>query len=135
MPEEGKTTLVFQNYRKQMKLPYVIYADFEALIIKFLRCERAEGQKVSNTEKTELHEACGFSFMVVRSNGRASKPFVYRGENAMELFFKELLKLEKALTESLATPKSMVMTAEYWEKHKNAEKCHICNESLDSLPV
>ena len=27
MPEEGKN----QNHHKQMKMPYVIYADFEAL--------------------------------------------------------------------------------------------------------
>jgi len=30
MPEEGKNTLSFQNNHKQMKVPYVIYADFEA---------------------------------------------------------------------------------------------------------
>lgn len=31
MPEKGKNTLSFINY-KQMKAPFVIYADFEALI-------------------------------------------------------------------------------------------------------
>ena len=30
MPEEGKNTLSFQNHNKKMKVPYVIYADFEA---------------------------------------------------------------------------------------------------------
>ena len=29
MPEEGKNTLSFQNHHKQMKVPYVIYADFQ----------------------------------------------------------------------------------------------------------
>ena len=34
MPEEGENILAFQNYQKQMKAPYVIYADFEALVKK-----------------------------------------------------------------------------------------------------
>ena len=39
MPEEGKNTVAFQNHHKKMKAPYVIYADFEALIRKIHRCE------------------------------------------------------------------------------------------------
>ena len=34
MPDEGKNKLMFQNYHKQMKVPFVIYADFEALTTK-----------------------------------------------------------------------------------------------------
>ena len=41
MPEEGKNTLSFQNYNKQMKMPYVIYVDFEALVRKIPGCERS----------------------------------------------------------------------------------------------
>ena len=71
MPGEGKNTTAIQNHHKQMKVPYVIYryADFEVLVRKIHRCERAEGIKKSYTEKTEQHEACGYSYMVVRSNG------------------------------------------------------------------
>ena len=69
MPEEGKNTFSFQNHHKQMKVPYVIYVDFEALIRKIHRCEPAEGIKKSYIEKTEQHEACGYSYMVVRSDG------------------------------------------------------------------
>ena len=50
-----------------MKVPYVIYADFEALVRKIHRCERNPEIKASYTEKTEQHEACGYSYMVVRS--------------------------------------------------------------------
>jgi len=39
MPEEWKNTLSFQNHHKQMKVPYVIYADFEALVRKIPGCE------------------------------------------------------------------------------------------------
>jgi len=35
MPKEEEKTRRFQNHQKQMKAPFVIYADFEALIKKF----------------------------------------------------------------------------------------------------
>ena len=102
------------------------------------RCERPEGVKVSYTEKTE---ACGFSYIVVRSDGVASKPVVYRGENAVETFLSEIVNEEAKIREILATPNPIVMTEEDWENHKIATVCHICSESLfrdsflDSLPV
>ena len=69
MPEEGKNILSFQDYKKQMKMPYVIYTDFEAIVRKILGCER-ERMQASYTEKTERHEACGYSYIVVRSDGK-----------------------------------------------------------------
>ena len=57
MPEEGKNTVAFQNHHKQMKVPYVKYAGFEALVRKIHHCERAKGIKASYTKNMELHEA------------------------------------------------------------------------------
>ena len=47
MPEEGKNTLPFKHHNKQMKVPFVIYADFEALVRKIPSGELA-GQRASN---------------------------------------------------------------------------------------
>ena len=33
MPVEGKNILRFKNYHKQIRAPYIIYADFDALNI------------------------------------------------------------------------------------------------------
>ncbi|KAL9988589.1 hypothetical protein ACROYT_G003048 [Oculina patagonica] len=142
MPEKGKTTLSFQNHHKQMRAPYVIYADFEALVRKISGCELGpESKQKSYTEKTEQHEACNFAYTVVRSDGRNKRPVVYRGKNAVEVFLKQLLKEENLIRNSLAIPKPLVMEAEDWEKHKNATRCHICDKILikdlflDSLSV
>ena len=79
--------------------------------------------------------------MVVKSDGEVLGSKVYRGENAVGTFLSDILQEEVAIRESLATPKSIVMTAEDWQKHKNATECHICDKSLikdrflDSIPV
>ena len=108
---------------------------------KIHRCERKPQIKKSYTEKTEQHEACGYSYMVVRSDGEVLEPKVYRGENAVGMFLSDILQEEMTIRESLATPKPLLMTAEDWEKHKNSTECHICEKSLikdlflDSIPV
>ena len=142
MPEEGKNILAFQNYHKQMKAPYVIYADFEALVKKIPDCERGpESKNKSYTEKTEWHEACGYSYIVLRSDGKVTGSKVYRGENAVRTFLSDILQEEVKIRKSLASPKPIVMTAKDWEKFKNATDCYICDKSLikdeflDYLPV
>ncbi|KAL9975480.1 hypothetical protein ACROYT_G012642 [Oculina patagonica] len=144
-----------------MKVPYQIYADFEALLRLIEGCKRETEEdrqkekekakekgeeledlkKKSYTDKTEQHEACGFAYTVVRSDGEHEKTFVYRGENVVEVFLNCLLSEEKKIRYELSKPKPLVMTAKDWVNFKNATNCHICEETLmkqnflDSLPV
>ena len=74
----------FTNFHKQMKAPYVVYADFECMLRKISGCE--SDYKRSFTVKTEKHEPCGFSYMVVRSDGATFGPFSHRGEDAFSRF-------------------------------------------------
>ena len=55
MPEKGKSTLKFQNHQRQMKAPYVIYADFESIIEKYGTCIPPTDR--SSTTKTGIHVA------------------------------------------------------------------------------
>jgi len=97
--------------------------------------------QTSCTEKTERHEACGYSYLVVRSDGEVVGSNTYRGENAVGVFLSDVLQEEEKIREILATPKPIVMTWKDWENFKKATDCHICNKALikdefmDSLPV
>ncbi len=77
MPTNEEKMLRFVNYQKQLKAPFVIYADFEALTTKI------EGPNVdpekSATQKTQLNEISGFSYVVIRCDGIHEQPVVYRG--------------------------------------------------------
>ena len=75
MPAKGKNTLKFQNFHKQMKAPFVIYADFEALIEKIPEAQR---ERTACTEKTNKHQACGFAVTCVSSDGQSSQVAKYR---------------------------------------------------------
>ena len=128
MPKEGENKMTFQNYYKQMKAPYVVYADFECVLKKIATCE--PNDKKSFTIKTEKHEPCGFSYMIARSDGQTFGPFTYRGEEAAYVLLTYLLNHETEMREDMANKRPLVMTNEDWQKHRNATECHICKKSL-----
>ena len=114
-----------------MKAPYVIYADFEALVKKIPGCERDPDKKYkSYTEKTEWHEACGYSYIVVKSDGEVTGSKVYRGENAVKSFLESIMQEEEKIRESLAVPKPVIMSQKNWDDFKSEKNCHICEKSL-----
>ena len=68
MPKQGENKMTFKNFYKQMKAPYVVYADFECILRKINTCE--PDNKQSFTIKTEKHEPCSFSYVTARSDGQ-----------------------------------------------------------------
>jgi hypothetical protein len=108
MPKEGENFLKFTNHQIKLQVPFVIYADFEAILWK----EKATEENPENeswTRKIERQEACGFAFIVVRCDGQATAGKSYRGPKATEHFLKSLEEEEKKIREALAKPKDMIM--------------------------
>ena len=128
MQKAGENKMAFKNFYKQMKAPYAVYADFECILKKIATCE--PNNKKSFTVKTEKHEPCGFSYVVVRSDGQTSGPYIYRGEDAVYVFLTYLLNEEIEMREDMSNKRPLVMTNDDWQKYRNAAECHICNKSL-----
>ena len=42
LPKQGENILKFNNFRKQLPVPFVIYADFEAITKKVQDCKQSE---------------------------------------------------------------------------------------------
>ena len=85
MPKEG-SQVYFHNYQKRLPVPFVIYADFEAITRKIDSCS-PRGDK-SYTQAYQKHEACGFGYKVVcHYDQKYSKPEVlYQGENVQKFY-------------------------------------------------
>jgi len=131
MPKEEEKMVAFHNHYKQMKAPYVIYADFEALVRKIPLCGLEDKNKEqSYTVKTEHYEASGYSYTVVINDGEVLGLKVYRGINAVGKFLRDILQEEVKIRESLAAPKPIVMAPEGWGKFTSTTGCHICKKSL-----
>ena len=128
MLKEGENKMSITNYHKQMKAPYVIYANFECVLEKIDGCEPS--LDASFKLKTEKHEPCGFSYIAVRSDGKLFGPFPYRGRDAVYVFLSWLQNHEREMREDMANKRPLVMTPEDWKNHRKATDCHICTKSL-----
>ena len=78
MPAKG-SKIYFKNYHRIQPVPFVIYADFEALTKKINTCHQNNDK--SFTDPYEEHKACGYGYKVVCHQGQQySKPVkIYRG--------------------------------------------------------
>jgi len=128
MPKEEENEMAFKNHHKQMKSPYVVYADFECLLKKMHSCEPSPEK--SFTVKAEKHEPCGFAYIIVRSDGAIYGPSNYRGEDAVLVILRWLQQHERQMRTEMENKRPLVMTDEDWHRHRNAMHCYICNKSL-----
>ena len=130
MPDKNNSTLKFNNFHKQQPVPFVIYADFEAITEKISGCQPNNDK--SFTEAYQKHTDCGFGYKVVCCyDDKYSQPLkIYRGEKAVYTFMEYLLDEVKYCKKIIKKEfnKPLRMTKEDEEKFQKANKCHICNK-------
>ena len=130
MPDKSNNTLKFNNFHKQQPVPFVIYADFEAITEKISGC-RPNNNK-SFTEAYQKHTDCGFGYKVVCCyDDKYTQPMkIYRGEKAVYTFLEYMLDEVKYCKRIIKKEfnKPLKMTKENEEKFQKAEECHICNK-------
>ena len=123
MPRRGDKAK-FGNYRKQLPAQFVIYADFESLLIP----EEGEGRCL---RKTQRHELCSYGFKRVchYDNKYRGEYKSYRGPGAVRRFLKELLEEVKMcnliVQEKFVKP--VVMCVNDFDTYENEVVCHICD--------
>ena len=137
MPKPGKNILNFKNFYKQLPVPFVIYADFEAITKKvqgYKQSEEMENEKDkrSYTEAYQTHEDCGCAYKVVCCyDDKYSKDIcIYRGENAVYKFMEQMLEEVKYCKDVIKKNfnKPLVMTEDDKMRFKLMDECYICGE-------
>ena len=144
MPKQGENILKFNNFHKQLPVPFVIYADFETITKKVQRCEQSEEMKKdkdtrSYTEAYQTHEDCGYGYKVVCCYDDKYSKYtrIYRGENAVYKFMEKMLKEVKYCKTVIKKHfnKPLVMTEVDKQCFKTMDRCHICGEKYTDKDV
>ena len=139
MPKQGENVLKFNNFHKQLPVPFVIYANFEAITKKvqgYKQSEEMEKDKDrrSYTEAYQTHEDCGYGYKVTccYDDKHSKYTRIYRGENAVYKFTEKMLEeVEycKAVIKKHFN-KPLVMTEVDEQHFKTMDGCHICGNHL-----
>ena len=137
MPEPG-TYLRFKNFANSEKAPFVVYADFEALIKEMDNCDPDPNK--SYTKKYQKHEPISFTYYiksfnesVYESRIRSYTKETPEGEDAMDIFKKWLEEDVKAIAN--IKPKKMIFTEEDKKQFNLSKICWICKEPFKDNKV
>ena len=137
MPDKDNNILKFNNFHKQQPGPFVIYADFEAIIEKISGCKPNNDK--SFTEAYQKHTDCGYGYKVVCCyNDKYTKPIqIYRGEKAVYKFMEKMLDEVKYCKKVMRKcfNKPLKMTKEDEVNFQKATECHICNKQYTSEDI
>ena len=137
MPDKNNNILKFNNPHRQLPVPFVIYADFEAITEKIHGCQPNDDK--SYTEAYQKHTDCGYGYKVVCCyDDKYTKPLqIYRGEKAVYKFMNAMLSevryCKKVMKECFDKPLKMTKYDE--EQFEKADKCHICEKKYNKTDV
>ena len=128
MPTNDNNTLKYNHREKSLKVPWVIYVDFEFLPIKQQVCQNNPND--SYTERKAIHDACGYSLDLVSSfDSKQNKHSFYREKDCTKKFSKDLNEQATKITNS--KEKDMIpLTAKGIESYEKQNVCHICKKEF-----
>ena len=137
MPDKDNNILKFNNFHKQQAVPFVIYADFEAITEKISGCKPNNDK--SYTEAYQKHTDCSYGYKVVCCyDDKYTKPVqIYRGEKAVYKFMEAMLEEVKYCKKTMRKcfKKPLKMTKEDLDAFKKATECHICNKQYTEKDI
>ena len=137
MPTKDNNILKFNNFHKQQPVPFVIYADFEAITEKIHGCQ--QNNESSYTEAYQKHTDCGYGYKVVCCyDDKYTKPIqLYRGEKAVYKFMENILEEVKYCKRIMKKyfNKPLRMTEENEQEFKKATTCHICDKKYTEKDI
>lgn len=131
--------IVFDDYRKMIRKPYVIYADFECLLEPV--SSAAPSPSTSFSMSQHEHTPSGFALIDVINccSKTAQEPgnvHVYRGPDALENFFQQILQhVERYQTVLRQRNRVLTMRDADRHAHQQAIACHLCGKDLDTDKV
>jgi len=135
MPPPG-SKIYFKNHHRVQAVPFVIYADFEALAEEIPTCQPPD-QK-SFTTPYQSHHACSYGYKVVcHADQSYSRPEeIYRSnngkkeaiENFIENIFREVQSCQEVMKKHFNKP--LIMTEENERDFQNSTSCYICGKKI-----
>jgi hypothetical protein len=111
---------------KQVKLPYIIVGDTEALV------KMVQGADSANT-KTKLlnqYEQMSFCFVIINEMREVVKMYEYCGPNAHLEYVKKLKEAEQWVLAQYERKEHMNMSHADWRNHQNANVCYLCKKEF-----
>ncbi|XP_065672131.1 uncharacterized protein LOC136089957 [Hydra vulgaris] len=128
------STMQFTSHNKSMRVPFVVYADFESFIKQVDTCEPNPNE--SYTKQYQKHIPNSFCYYIkcFDKSFYQSSPVTFTASSetgdVAQIFVDSLQEDTKKICDSIKFPKKMIFTNENKHDFNAAISCHICGEKL-----
>lgn len=126
LPQKGKHICEFNNINKQMRVPFVIYADCESAL------KPVDIKKGENTSIYQSHQVLNVGCKLV-----SQYPDIlhdeykqFDGEDCMTKFLEYILDIQDKAYKIVKTEKEMIITKSQMKEFYQATNCSICDKIL-----
>lgn len=128
LPDPG-TVIQFKHFERMQDMPFVIYADFESLLVPQ---SSSDGLVSNNTCVLQKHLPAAFAYYVVCSYDSSQNKYVsYRGQDCVEKFLEYLGEDITNIHKILKEPIPMTSLTSYEQKSFDDSKyCFLCDQLL-----
>ena len=133
MPGEG-TTLSFKNYNRSMRVPFIVYADFESFIKPIDTC--GPNPENSYTKQYQKHTPSSFCYYIKCFDDEVyyQNPVTYtastENEDVAQIFVNMLEEDVKSIYKRFGKPKKMIFGTKEREEFDETTECWICRGEL-----
>ena len=118
-PEENEY-IHFKSHQRQLRAPFVIYADFECFT-----------KKTDHPNEYQRHIPSGFCYHIVSTAEQHNKgPISYTGPDVVEKFFDNLMEEESRIETILSQEVDMIWNDTTAKDFEEATDCYICDLPL-----
>ena len=117
-----------------MRVPFIVYADFESFTPQLSTCQ--PNPEKSYTNQYQKHIPSGFCYYIKCFNDTlySQEPIIFvkefNDDDVAQIFIDTLEKNIKEIYKKFKFPKNMIMTMQDKMAYVNSTLCHICNEEL-----
>jgi hypothetical protein len=133
MPKPYYNITQFKNYNHSLKVPFVVYADFECTLQKIQTSQPCDETPYTNAY--QKHVPNSFVYYIKYANGDFKPPVVYSGVDASKVFYQKLKKDVIHISEEYYDKivPMIPLTDQEKKEFRTQNICHICERSLDAL--
>lgn len=129
MPSEDDKWFKYKDISKQLRVPFVVYADFECILEQIHGCQ--PDPERSSTIKLARHTPSGFTYKIVGISSEFTENHVtYRGSDAADVFVQHMVQLEDRIHDIIRHPKPIDLSDKERDLFRTATHCCICNMDL-----
>ena len=130
MPNEDNKIIKYNQGKKYIKSPFIIYADLECLLEKLSTCHH--NPEESSTTEINKHTPSGYSLFTHCLFDKTQKKLdYYRGDDCMKKFCKDLREHATKII-NYEKKKMMPLTKKEEENHNKQKICYICKKEFDT---